>query len=96
MRRMPRRGRRTASTCGCREMVRSSRHTAPPAAFTLIEMLACPAKPLGRRKARTAVTLSELLVEIFGDRGKHARAAVGNIALPLGAPVEVEVLVEVE
>ncbi len=39
---------------------------------------------------------SELLVEIFGDRGKHARAAVGNIALPLGAPVEVEVLVEVE
>lgn len=39
---------------------------------------------------------SELLVEIFGDNGKHARAAVGNIALPLGAPVEVELLLEVE
>jgi enamine deaminase RidA (YjgF/YER057c/UK114 family) len=39
---------------------------------------------------------SELLVEIFGERGKHARAAVGNIALPLGAPVEVEFLFEVE
>jgi enamine deaminase RidA (YjgF/YER057c/UK114 family) len=39
---------------------------------------------------------SELLVEIFGEAGKHARAAVGSIALPLGAPVEVEFLFEVE
>jgi len=38
---------------------------------------------------------SELLVEVFGDSGKHARAAVGSVALPLGAPVEVEVVVEV-
>lgn len=39
---------------------------------------------------------SEFLVQVFGERGKHARAAVGNIALPLGAPVEVEFVVEVE
>jgi enamine deaminase RidA (YjgF/YER057c/UK114 family) len=39
---------------------------------------------------------SELLVAVFGDKGRHARAAVGSIALPLGAPVEVEMLVEVE
>ncbi len=39
---------------------------------------------------------SELLVAVFGEAGKHARAAVGSIALPLGAPVEVELLVEVE
>ncbi|HVP73444.1 MAG TPA: RidA family protein [Phycisphaerales bacterium] len=38
---------------------------------------------------------SELLVEIFGEHGRHARAAVGSIALPLGATVEVEMLVEV-
>jgi enamine deaminase RidA (YjgF/YER057c/UK114 family) len=38
---------------------------------------------------------SELLVEIFGENGRHARAAVGSIALPLGATVEVEMLVEV-
>lgn len=38
---------------------------------------------------------SELLVQIFGDLGRHARAAVGSIALPLGACVEVEMLVEV-
>ncbi len=38
---------------------------------------------------------SELLVAVFGDAGRHARAAVGSIALPLGAPVEVEFLFEV-
>jgi enamine deaminase RidA (YjgF/YER057c/UK114 family) len=38
---------------------------------------------------------SELLVEIFGENGRHARAAVGSVALPLGATVEVEMLVEV-
>ena len=34
---------------------------------------------------------SDLLVEVFGDSGKHARSAVGVPALPLGVPVEVEV-----
>ncbi|MEM1071835.1 MAG: RidA family protein [Planctomycetota bacterium] len=38
---------------------------------------------------------SELLVSIFGEAGKHARAAVGSVALPLKTPVEVEVLFEV-
>jgi enamine deaminase RidA (YjgF/YER057c/UK114 family) len=39
---------------------------------------------------------SDLLVEIFGERGKHARAAIGVASLPLGALVEVEMIVEVE
>ena len=38
---------------------------------------------------------SELLLEIFGDKGKHARSAVGMAALPLNASVEVELTVEV-
>ncbi|MEV4311175.1 RidA family protein [Actinocrispum sp. NPDC049592] len=38
---------------------------------------------------------SELFGEVFGDAGKHARAAVGVAELPLGAPVEVEVIFEV-
>ncbi|MCU0689483.1 MAG: RidA family protein, partial [Phycisphaerales bacterium] len=38
---------------------------------------------------------SELLSEVFGEAGKHARAAVGTNVLPLGASVEVEVLFEV-
>lgn len=39
---------------------------------------------------------SDLLVEIFGDQGKHARLALGTNELPLGAPVEVEMVVEVQ
>jgi len=39
---------------------------------------------------------SELLNQAFGDAGVHARSAVGVAALPLDAPVEVEVVVEVE
>ncbi|MFD5556240.1 RidA family protein [Streptomyces sp. NPDC127068] len=37
---------------------------------------------------------SELLGEVFGDKGVHARSAVGVAVLPLDAPVEIEVLVE--
>ncbi|MEO3388138.1 RidA family protein [Mesorhizobium sp. CAU 1741] len=38
---------------------------------------------------------SELLVEVLGERGRHARAAVGTNALPLNMPVEIELIVEV-
>ena len=36
---------------------------------------------------------SDLMVEVFGDRGRHARAAVGVPALPLGAAVEVDAII---
>ncbi|MCG5215252.1 RidA family protein [Streptosporangium sp. KLBMP 9127] len=38
---------------------------------------------------------SELLAEVFGEAGRHARSAVGVAALPLDAPVEVELIAEV-
>jgi enamine deaminase RidA (YjgF/YER057c/UK114 family) len=38
---------------------------------------------------------SDLMVEIFGENGKHARSAVGMNSLPFGIPVEVEMIVEV-
>jgi enamine deaminase RidA (YjgF/YER057c/UK114 family) len=38
---------------------------------------------------------SALLVDLFGDRGRHARTAVGVAALPLGFAVEVEMVVRV-
>lgn len=38
---------------------------------------------------------SELFGAVFGEAGKHARSAVGVAELPLGAPVEVEVIVEI-
>jgi len=38
---------------------------------------------------------SDLMVEIFGEAGRHSRAAVGVNALPLGAAVEIDALVEI-
>lgn len=44
-----------------------------------------------------ANAVSELMVSVFGEtRGRHARAAVGSVALPLGAPVEVEGMFEIK
>ena len=39
---------------------------------------------------------SDLFVEVFGSRGKHARSAVGMGSLPMGIPVEIECIVEIE
>ena len=39
---------------------------------------------------------SDLMVEIFGDQGRHARSAVGMAELPSGIPVEIEMILEVE
>lgn len=44
---------------------------------------------------KVANAASELLVEVLGEKGKHARAAVGTNALPLNVPVEVEFVFEV-
>jgi enamine deaminase RidA (YjgF/YER057c/UK114 family) len=38
---------------------------------------------------------SELLLEVFGEAGRHARSAVGTAVLPLDAPVEIELIAEV-
>jgi enamine deaminase RidA (YjgF/YER057c/UK114 family) len=39
---------------------------------------------------------SDFIVEVFGERGKHARSAVGMVSLPSGIAVEIEVIVEVK
>jgi enamine deaminase RidA (YjgF/YER057c/UK114 family) len=39
---------------------------------------------------------SDLMVEVFGENGRHARSAVGMAELPLGIPVEIEMILEVE
>ena len=39
---------------------------------------------------------SDLLVEVFGDRGRHARSAVGMASLPNDIPIEIEVIIEVQ
>ncbi|MFY8037065.1 MAG: RidA family protein, partial [Cyclobacteriaceae bacterium] len=39
---------------------------------------------------------SDLMVSVFGEKGKHARSAVGMYALPMNISVEVELIVELE
>ncbi|UJH92911.1 RidA family protein [Antarcticibacterium sp. 1MA-6-2] len=39
---------------------------------------------------------SDLMLEVFGEKGKHARAAVGHVSLPFDIAVEIEVIVELE
>ena len=39
---------------------------------------------------------SDLMVEVFGEKGKHARSAVGMSSLPANIPVEIEMIVEIE
>ena len=39
---------------------------------------------------------SDLMVAVFGEKGKHARSAVGMVSLPLNMAVEIEMIVEVE
>jgi len=39
---------------------------------------------------------SDLITDVYGDRGRHARSAVGVSTLPLGIPVEIETIVELE
>ncbi len=39
---------------------------------------------------------SDLMVEVFGDKGRHSRSAVGTNALPLNVPVEIDALIEIE
>jgi enamine deaminase RidA (YjgF/YER057c/UK114 family) len=47
------------------------------------------------QQAKVINGASELLIEIFGEAGRHARSAVGMAVLPLDAPVEVELIAEV-
>ena len=39
---------------------------------------------------------SDLMVEVFGENGRHARSAVGMAELPFSIPVEIEMILEVE
>lgn len=47
------------------------------------------------QQAQVVNGASELLLEVFGDAGRHARSAVGMAVLPLDTPVEIELIAEV-
>lgn len=60
----------------------------------LLGMVNCPEDFKDQPKVINGA--SDLLVEIFGDVGKHARSAVGMQALPNNIPVEIEMVLEVD
>jgi enamine deaminase RidA (YjgF/YER057c/UK114 family) len=60
----------------------------------VLGMVAAP--PEFTQHPRVINGCSDLMVELFGDAGRHARSAVGMSSLPLGTPVEIEMIVEVE
>ena len=59
----------------------------------VLGMVNCPADFTDQPKVING--FSDLIVEVFGERGKHARAAVGMGSLPGGIAVEIEAIVEV-
>jgi enamine deaminase RidA (YjgF/YER057c/UK114 family) len=46
-------------------------------------------------QAKVMNAASELVAQVFGEAGRHSRAALGAAELPLGAPIELEMIVEV-
>lgn len=59
----------------------------------VVGFVACTPGFMGQ--AQVVNGASELLGDVFGERGVHARSAVGVAALPLGAPVEIEMVVQI-
>jgi enamine deaminase RidA (YjgF/YER057c/UK114 family) len=53
------------------------------------------AEPEFRDHPKVINGCSDLFVQVLGERGKHARSAVGMGSLPMGIPVEIECIVEV-
>lgn len=60
----------------------------------LLGMVNCD--PAFMEQPRVIDGASDLLVELFGEQGKHARSAVGMNALPFNIAVEIEMILEVE
>ena len=51
---------------------------------------------LRRAKKQVINGASDLMVEVFGEAGRHARSAVGSVSLPLNVATEVEAVIELE
>jgi len=62
----------------------------------LVVFVASACDPEYTEQALVANGASDVLVEIFGEAGRHARSAIGMAALPLCTPVEVEMIVQVK
>jgi enamine deaminase RidA (YjgF/YER057c/UK114 family) len=90
------RGRQLARTCALNALAAVDNLVGLDAVLRVVKIVGFVASAPGFT-AQPAVLngASELLGEIFGEAGAHARSAVGVAELPLGAPVEIEFVAEV-
>ena len=86
-----------AQQCGLNAIAAVKAEVGDLAAVKRVVKVVCfvASSPDFTAQPQVANGVSELLGEVFGDAGVHARSAVGVSALPLDAPVEVELVVEV-
>jgi enamine deaminase RidA (YjgF/YER057c/UK114 family) len=69
-----------------------------------LDRVKCVVKVLGMvnsgpgfdRQPQVVDGFSDLMVEVFGEQGRHARSAVGMAELPFGIPIEIEMILEVD
>jgi enamine deaminase RidA (YjgF/YER057c/UK114 family) len=86
-----------ARTCALNALAAAAAAAGGLTAIARIVKVTCyvASAPSFSGQALVANGASELLMQVFGDAGKHARSAVGTAVLPLDAPVEVELIAEV-
>ena len=88
---------RMARTCALNALAAVDTLVGLDAVARVVKVVGFVASAPGFTKQPAVVNgASELLGEIFGDAGKHARSAVGVAVLPMDAPVEVELIVEID
>ncbi|MGH3781230.1 MAG: RidA family protein [Pseudonocardiaceae bacterium] len=92
----PARGHELARTCALNALAAVDGLVGLDAVIRVVKVVGFVASAPGFTAAPAVLNgASELLGEVFGEAGAHARSAVGVAELPLGAPVEVELIIEV-
>jgi enamine deaminase RidA (YjgF/YER057c/UK114 family) len=86
-----------ARTCALNALAAAASVTGSLSAIARIVKVTCfvASDPGFTEQAKVGNGASELLLEVFGEAGRHARSAVGMAVLPLDAPVEIELIAEV-
>lgn len=93
----PEEAKRHARTCALNALAAVNALTGVDSIVRVVKVVGFVASAEGFTSQPAVINgASEVLVEIFGAAGAHARSAVGVAELPLGAPVEVELIVEVK
>lgn len=93
----PEDGYRAAQLCAMNLLAQLKRHLGDLDRITRIldARIYVASTPEFTAQPQVANGLSDLLVEVFGEKGKHARCAFGVASLPLNMPVEAELTVEI-